>query len=120
MQNLPETPRDVPEYENLSDNEKDVRDDLASSDQKVLKRPDDKGLPNGVVEINPGDYDFDTIIPTNETKKPISRDATSAKNHKPIAKPVVRNKKLGFSCPYCSEKIGHDDKICGHCGSSLE
>lgn len=120
MQNLPETPSDIPESEDMSDDEFNVRDDLASSDQKVLKKPDGKDVPKGVVEINPRDYNFHTIIPGNESRKPVSRNETPDKNRKPIAKPVIENKKLGFACPFCGEKIGHEDKVCSQCGSSLD
>jgi hypothetical protein len=114
--NLPETPSDVPE---IYDSSGTKDGDMASSDQKIRRRPDTQNLPDGFKEIKAKDYDFDTIIPQDESKV-ISKDqGETADSKTPTSQTVPKHKKIGRPCPFCGANIGENDKVCSHCGTPI-
>ncbi len=114
--NLPETPSDVPE---IYDKSGTKDGDMASSDQKMRRRPDARDLPDGVKEIKANDYDFETIIPHDQSKV-IGEDQGEISDSKtPTSQTVPKHKKIGRPCPFCGANIGENDKVCSHCGTPI-
>ena len=117
IQNLPETPSDLPEIFHTSGT-KDG--DMASSDQKMRRKPDTHNLPNGFKEIKAKDYDFETIIPGDQPKVISENQGETADSKTPTSHAPPKHKKTGRPCPFCGANIGENNKVCSHCGTPIE